>query len=318
MSWSVPLSAWPMCSSPVTFGGGTAMLYFGFELPASAWKSWASSQRAYQRASTACGSYAVSIEWCWLICACGCLRLGWGGAGARGAELADVRRPGYVRSVCGVFLATHGARDYTPGQRAALSVFCLSPWVSMGVDPGSVVRFVRNWRRAVERSDRPREGSEGLPEAAAPAGARQRGRVAASRRAGQDRRDADPKPGGAVDRPAPQHGAELGECRPAPGGQGRPARRPPSAAVGGRARARDDQERRRHGLLHAGGDGGVLRVAAGQLAHCARTGGARGEGPAMTAGLNEYRPRVAVDTNVLMEPEWLRRLLLAADLGLLD
>ena len=38
----------------------------------------------------------------------------------------------------------------------------------------------------------------------------------------------------------------------------------------------------------------------------------------MTAGLNEYRPRVAVDTNVLMEPEWLRRLLLASDRGLLD
>ena len=38
----------------------------------------------------------------------------------------------------------------------------------------------------------------------------------------------------------------------------------------------------------------------------------------MTAGLREYRPRVAVDTNVLMEAEWLRRLLLAADRGLLE
>src|SRR2546421_620554 len=43
MSCSVPLSACPMCSSPVTFGGGTAMEYFGFELPASALKSCASS-----------------------------------------------------------------------------------------------------------------------------------------------------------------------------------------------------------------------------------------------------------------------------------
>jgi hypothetical protein len=37
----------------------------------------------------------------------------------------------------------------------------------------------------------------------------------------------------------------------------------------------------------------------------------------VNAVLTGYRPLVAVDTSVLMEPEWLRRLLLAADLGLL-
>jgi hypothetical protein len=38
----------------------------------------------------------------------------------------------------------------------------------------------------------------------------------------------------------------------------------------------------------------------------------------MTARLGEYRPRVAVDTDVLMEAGSLRRLLLAADLGLFE
>ena len=38
MSWSVLLSACPMCSEPVTLGGGITMQYGFFGEAASAWK----------------------------------------------------------------------------------------------------------------------------------------------------------------------------------------------------------------------------------------------------------------------------------------
>jgi hypothetical protein len=37
VSWSAPLSAWPMCSAPVTLGGGTAITYVSPGACASAW-----------------------------------------------------------------------------------------------------------------------------------------------------------------------------------------------------------------------------------------------------------------------------------------
>ena len=38
----------------------------------------------------------------------------------------------------------------------------------------------------------------------------------------------------------------------------------------------------------------------------------------MTAGVAEFRPRIAVDTNVLMQAESLRHVLLAADRDLIE
>src|SRR6266446_4708634 len=61
MSWSVWLSAWPIWSSPVMFGGGRQIVYFGFLLLASAMNRPSFSQRAYQPASMACGSKADVI-----------------------------------------------------------------------------------------------------------------------------------------------------------------------------------------------------------------------------------------------------------------
>src|SRR3954451_4776305 len=52
-----PLSAWPMCSAPVTFGGGIAMEKFSSAVPSgSGWKSPESSQRCTMRGSTSEGS----------------------------------------------------------------------------------------------------------------------------------------------------------------------------------------------------------------------------------------------------------------------
>ncbi len=46
-----------MCSTPVTFGGGTAIEKFSLGVPVgSGWKMPASSQRANTRASTSAGS----------------------------------------------------------------------------------------------------------------------------------------------------------------------------------------------------------------------------------------------------------------------
>ena len=51
-SWIEPLSAWPMCSAPVTFGGGIAIEKFSSGVPVgSGWKSPDASQRSNTRGS---------------------------------------------------------------------------------------------------------------------------------------------------------------------------------------------------------------------------------------------------------------------------
>src|ERR671934_2076724 len=82
-----------MCSSPVMFGGGTAIVYLGFRLFESAVKSPAASQRAYQPASMALGSYAVGIGSSVLM-RVRRRRLGWSDAGD-GSGSAAARRRGY-------------------------------------------------------------------------------------------------------------------------------------------------------------------------------------------------------------------------------
>ena len=55
-SWIEPLSAWPMCSTPVTFGGGTAIEKLSSAVPSgSGWKTPALSQRSNTRGSTSPG-----------------------------------------------------------------------------------------------------------------------------------------------------------------------------------------------------------------------------------------------------------------------
>src|SRR3954449_1421327 len=57
VSWTEPLSAWPMCSAPVTLGGGIAMEKFSSGEPSgSGWNSPESSQRSTLRGSTSEGS----------------------------------------------------------------------------------------------------------------------------------------------------------------------------------------------------------------------------------------------------------------------
>src|SRR3954463_6479596 len=57
VSWTEPLSAWPMCSAPVTLGGGIAMEKFSSGEPSgSGWNSPESSQRSTMRGSTSEGS----------------------------------------------------------------------------------------------------------------------------------------------------------------------------------------------------------------------------------------------------------------------
>ena len=55
-SWSVRVKAWPMCSEPVTFGGGMTIAKRGFFDCGSAVKNPLFSQKAYQRRSTSFGS----------------------------------------------------------------------------------------------------------------------------------------------------------------------------------------------------------------------------------------------------------------------
>src|SRR2546428_8268930 len=62
MSCSEWLSAWPMCSSPVMFGGGRQIVYLGLGLFASAVNRPASSQRVYQPASVASWSYDFGMS----------------------------------------------------------------------------------------------------------------------------------------------------------------------------------------------------------------------------------------------------------------
>ena len=60
VSWTEPLSAWPMCRAPVTFGGGTAIEKFSSAVPAaSGWNRPDSSQREKIRASASAGSQRV-------------------------------------------------------------------------------------------------------------------------------------------------------------------------------------------------------------------------------------------------------------------
>ena len=57
VSWIVPLSAWPMCSAPVTFGGGIAIEKFSSGVPsASGVNQPPSIQLAKTRPSTSAGS----------------------------------------------------------------------------------------------------------------------------------------------------------------------------------------------------------------------------------------------------------------------
>ena len=59
-SWIVQFSAWPMCSAPVTFGGGIAIEKFSSALPAASGCTRPdSSQRARIRGSTSAGSNRV-------------------------------------------------------------------------------------------------------------------------------------------------------------------------------------------------------------------------------------------------------------------
>jgi hypothetical protein len=83
-----------MCSSPVTFGGGTAMEYFGLELLGSALKRRASSQRADHTGSTACGSYAEGID-LWAV-TCAYIYLGRDRRAGASVSLGRERRPGYA------------------------------------------------------------------------------------------------------------------------------------------------------------------------------------------------------------------------------
>ncbi len=55
-SCSVRVKAWPMCSDPVTFGGGITIAKAGLSDAGSARKNPLSSQKAYQRRSTSLGS----------------------------------------------------------------------------------------------------------------------------------------------------------------------------------------------------------------------------------------------------------------------
>src|SRR5580704_11947175 len=53
---------WPMCSEPVTFGGGMAIDQCGRGSFTSARKSFSSNQYVAQRSSISCGSYALGIS----------------------------------------------------------------------------------------------------------------------------------------------------------------------------------------------------------------------------------------------------------------
>ena len=55
VSWVDPLSAWPMCSSPVMFGGGSAITYDGFGESASPANTPVADQASKIRASNAEG-----------------------------------------------------------------------------------------------------------------------------------------------------------------------------------------------------------------------------------------------------------------------
>ena len=56
VSWIAPFSACPMCSAPVTLGGGTAIVYGGRSEYGSAANAPAASHSENTRGSTAAGS----------------------------------------------------------------------------------------------------------------------------------------------------------------------------------------------------------------------------------------------------------------------
>src|SRR6185295_10176816 len=91
---------------PVTLGGGKQMVYLGLELRGFAVKSPAFSQRAYQPASMALGSNAVSIS-------DGVLLMGvfrsevWGWGPPAGGRLKRLRRRTYSYG----YEAAHGGPD---------------------------------------------------------------------------------------------------------------------------------------------------------------------------------------------------------------
>src|SRR5215471_12433892 len=62
MSISVWSSMWPMCSEPVTFGGGITMEKTGPGACGSARKRLSLTQNSAQRRSICCGSYALAIS----------------------------------------------------------------------------------------------------------------------------------------------------------------------------------------------------------------------------------------------------------------
>jgi hypothetical protein len=55
------VSAWPMCNTPVTLGGGMTMVNLGLEEPFCGVKKPHFSHHSYQRASTSAGWYELSI-----------------------------------------------------------------------------------------------------------------------------------------------------------------------------------------------------------------------------------------------------------------
>ena len=55
-SWRVRVKAWPMCSEPVTLGGGIMIAKRGLADAGSAMKKPLFSQKGYQRDSTSLGS----------------------------------------------------------------------------------------------------------------------------------------------------------------------------------------------------------------------------------------------------------------------
>ena len=67
-SWIATVSAWPMCSAPVTLGGGSTIANVRRSEAARAWTSAASglnsprsSHHSYHAASTSVGRYSVAI-----------------------------------------------------------------------------------------------------------------------------------------------------------------------------------------------------------------------------------------------------------------
>src|SRR5690349_215588 len=62
MSISVCSSMCPMCSEPVTFGGGMTIENTGPEVLGSALKRASFTQNSAQRGSICCGSYALAIS----------------------------------------------------------------------------------------------------------------------------------------------------------------------------------------------------------------------------------------------------------------